>query len=114
MDNEPGNEPGNEPTYLYLTTTGWKSGKAHEIEIWFVRHAQRYYLISERRERAHWVQNIQRHAAITFRVGETTFTGTGRTVDSDAEPAVAEAVIALMTAKYGWGEGLIVELMPGE
>jgi hypothetical protein len=21
--------------YLYLTTTGWKSGRPHEIEIWF-------------------------------------------------------------------------------
>ncbi len=28
----------NEPPYLYLTTTGRRSGNPHEIEIWFVAH----------------------------------------------------------------------------
>ena len=25
------------PQFLYLTTKGWKTGKQHKIEIWFVR-----------------------------------------------------------------------------
>jgi hypothetical protein len=36
--------------FLYLTTTGHKSGLPRRIEIWFVGHAGRHYLVSERRE----------------------------------------------------------------
>ncbi|MBD0359100.1 MAG: nitroreductase family deazaflavin-dependent oxidoreductase [Nitrososphaeraceae archaeon] len=46
------------PQFLYLTTIGWKTGKQHRIEIWFVEYNKRYYLVSERRKHAHWVQNI--------------------------------------------------------
>lgn len=101
--------------YLYLTTTGWKSGNRHEIEIWFVEHDGRYYLMSERRERSHWVQNIQRSPAVTLRLGTRDaplLHGTGRVVVADAEPELAAAVAAKMLAKYNWDGGLIVELSP--
>lgn len=98
--------------YLYLTTTGWKSGRAHEIEIWYVSHAGRYYLVAETGERAHWVQNIRRNPAIRVRVGAVSFAGTGRVVDRAVEPELAAAVSALMDAKYEWSDGLIVELAP--
>jgi deazaflavin-dependent oxidoreductase (nitroreductase family) len=101
-----------EPQFLYVTTTGWKSGNPHQIEIWFVAHAGRYYIVSEHREKSHWVQNIRHHPAITVRVGERTFQGTGRAIDPQAEPDLAAAVCALMDAKYDWSDGLIVELKP--
>ena len=41
--------------YLYLTTSGHKTGNSHEIEIWYVVHHGCYYLVSEKREAAHWV-----------------------------------------------------------
>lgn len=98
--------------YLYLTTTGHKTGSPHEIEIWFVDHAGCYYLVSERREQSHWVQNIRHNPAITFRVGDQHFSGTGRTVDPADEPELAAVVGELMQDKYGWSDGLIVELKP--
>lgn len=98
--------------YIYVTTTGWKSGQPHQIEIWFVTHEGRYYLVSERHERSHWVQNIQREPAIMFRLGERNYNGTGRIVDRAAEPELAAQVSALMDAKYGWSDGLIIELTP--
>ncbi|HLV36385.1 MAG TPA: nitroreductase/quinone reductase family protein [Spirillospora sp.] len=98
--------------YLYLTTTGWKSGRPHEIEIWFVAYNGAYYLVSERRERSHWVQNIRHNPAISFRLGETHYHGTGRIIDNAAEPELAAAVSRLMDDKYGWSSGLIVELKP--
>ncbi len=101
-----------EPPYLYVTTTGWKSGNPHTIEIWFVAYQGRYYIVSEHREQSHWVQNIRHNPAITLRVGETTSPGTGRAIDPAAEPALAAAVAALMEAKYEWSDGLIVELTP--
>jgi deazaflavin-dependent oxidoreductase (nitroreductase family) len=101
-----------EPQHLYLTTTGWKSRNSHTIEIWFVAYGGQYYLVSEHRERSHWVQNIRHNPSVTFRVGEATFQGIGRVVDPTAEPELAAAVSALMDAKYEWSDGLIVELMP--
>jgi len=101
-----------EPEFLYLTTTCWKSGNPHEIEIWFTELDGRYYLISEGGEQAHWVQNVQREPRVTFRVGRRTFQGQGRVVDAVREPELQAGVSRLSTEKYDWGEGLIVELSP--
>ncbi|MBZ0302344.1 MAG: nitroreductase family deazaflavin-dependent oxidoreductase [Anaerolineae bacterium] len=101
-----------EPQFLYVTTIGWKSGRPHEIEIWFVAYGSAFYIVSEMRDRSHWVQNIRRHPAITFRVGEQSYRGSGRVVDNAAEPELAAAVSHLMDAKYDWSDGLIVELRP--
>lgn len=101
-----------EEQYLYLTTTGWKSGKPHEIEIWYVQVGDCYYLVAEHREKAHWVQNIQRNPSIQFRVGAETFAGNGRIIDMDSETDLAAQVSPKMDGKYGWSDGLIVELCP--
>jgi deazaflavin-dependent oxidoreductase (nitroreductase family) len=110
--NDTQNESPNDTQYLYLTTRGRKTGNPHRIEIWYVAHAGSYYLVSERREGSHWVQNILNDPAITFSVGESNFAGKGRTVDPTREPELAQTVAALMDAKYGWSDGLIVELKP--
>ena len=100
------------PPYLYLTTTGWKSGNPHEIEIWFTELDGCFYLISETGEQAHWVQNLQRQSQVTFRVGRRTFQGKGRVVDAKGEPELHAAVSRLSGEKYDWGDGLVVELRP--
>jgi deazaflavin-dependent oxidoreductase (nitroreductase family) len=100
--------------FLYLTTQGRTSGEPHMIEIWFVHHDGCFYLVSERRERFDWVQNIVRNPTVMFYVGEHAFVGTGRIVEADREPELAAAVAALMEAKYGWSDGLIVELRPDQ
>ena len=96
--------------FLYLETAGWKTGRRHRIEIWFVEHERKYYIMSEGRERAHWVRNIVRNPRISFSVGGKSFAGTGRVVE-DSDP-VAAGVKKLMKGKYGWDEGLIVQLAP--
>ncbi len=101
-----------EPQYLYLITTGRKTGDPHEIEIWFVAHDGCYYLVSGGGEKSDWVQNIQHNPAITFRVGEQTYQGSGRVIDADEEPELSAAVSQLMVVKYKWGSGVIVELKP--
>ncbi len=99
-----------EAQFLYLCTTGWKSGRRHRIEIWFVEHDNRYYVMSEESEHAHWVQNIIHNSKISFSAGGEAFAGSGRVVESK-DPAAAK-VKKLMKAKYGWDRGLVVELMP--
>ena len=106
--------------FLYLTTTGWRSGQPHEIEIWFVEYKGRFYIVSEHRERSHWVRNVRQYPAVTWRIGNRAAgeyagpitTGTARPLDAAAEPERHAAVAALMDAKYDWSDGLIVELTP--
>ena len=45
--------------FLYLTTTGRRTGLPREIEIWFTSRRGRYYLVAEQGERANWVRNIR-------------------------------------------------------
>jgi len=101
-----------EPSYLYLTTTGRRSGLPREIEIWFTRHDGRYCVISEHHKRAQWVQNLLANQAVRWRVADVTFTGRARVIAAAAEPELTEAVQALSRQKYGWGDGLVVELIP--
>jgi deazaflavin-dependent oxidoreductase (nitroreductase family) len=103
-----------EPQFLYLTTTGRKSGKPHQIEIWFVEYQGSCYLVNEGGN-GDWVKNIRSSPAVTFSVGtrhDEPIDGTGRVVDPAAEPELAAAVRARMDAKYQWSDGLIVELKP--
>jgi deazaflavin-dependent oxidoreductase (nitroreductase family) len=99
--------------FLYLTTVGWKTGKQHSLEIWFVEHNKRYYIMSERRDNSHWVQNIMHNSTVSFTVNHKTFEGNARIVDQNTESKLSTEVSNLMNAKYGWDEGLIVELLPG-
>jgi deazaflavin-dependent oxidoreductase (nitroreductase family) len=97
--------------YLYLTTTGRVTGQAREIEIWFTQRGGHFYLVAER-ESANWVRNIQSQPQVKVRVGEAEFNAAARVVRSDREPQIAATVKALFDAKYGWSDGLIVELTP--
>jgi deazaflavin-dependent oxidoreductase (nitroreductase family) len=101
-----------QPQFLYLTTTGWKTGNQHRIEIWFVEYNKRYYIMSERRDNSHWVQNIIRNSRVSFTVSYKIFDGTARIVHQNIESKLAAEVSKLMDAKYGWEGGLIVELLP--
>ena len=99
--------------FLYLTTLGWKSGKEHTIEIWFVKLNERFYIISERLEGAYWVQNIKHNPAVSFSINnENVFKGIARIVDQEKESGLAGQVSKLMSTKYKWSQGLIVELTP--
>ncbi len=106
--------------FLYLTTVGRTTGEPRQIEIWYVEHAGRHYLVSEKREQSGWVKNIERTPAVSYSVGtrEDHEAGLparrarGRVVRAEAEPELARTIAALMDTKYGWSDGLIVELSP--
>jgi deazaflavin-dependent oxidoreductase (nitroreductase family) len=106
------NSVNQEEQFLYLTTVGRKSGVPREIEIWFTRVGAAYYLIAEHRTDANWVKNIQHNPHITFRVGAQRLAGTGRVLDERADTALWQVVAEQFAQKYGWNDGLVVELMP--
>ena len=47
---------------------------------------------------------------VSFKVNNKTYEGYARIVDKSKESTLANAVSELMFSKYGWNEGLIVEL----
>jgi deazaflavin-dependent oxidoreductase (nitroreductase family) len=104
--------PRPEPQYLYLTTTGRRTGLSREIEIWFTRRGRRDYLVAETGERAQWVRNLRAAPVVRWKVGRTVYAGRARVVDPRREHTLAASVRARSIAKYGWGDGLIVELRP--
>ena len=88
------------------------TGQPREIEIWFTEREERFYLIAEHRERANWVRNIRANPRVQVRVGERRFAAQARTVEDVAEPDLAAAIKELSQAKYGWSDGLVVEITP--
>lgn len=103
-----------EAVYLYLTTIGRRSGLPREIEIWFARRNGRDYVIAETGERAQWVRNLRFEPRVQWRVADVRFSGRARVIDGIAEPGLKATVQALFLKKYGWGNGLVVELIPDE
>ena len=95
---------------LYLTTTGRVSGLPREIEIWFVEWGERLYLLAEHFHRAPWVQNIQHDPKVKVRIGKGEWEAKGRVLDSEADREQWELAQELSRRKYGWGDGLPVEL----
>jgi deazaflavin-dependent oxidoreductase (nitroreductase family) len=96
--------------FLYLTTTGRRSGQPREIEIWFTHLEGRYYLIAEHRDKANWVRNLRANPHV--RAAGSNIEATARVIDAQAEPALCRQIRALSEKKYGWGDGLIVEIRP--
>jgi deazaflavin-dependent oxidoreductase (nitroreductase family) len=101
-----------EAEFLYLTTTGRQTGQPREIEIWFTVRDGRYYVIAEHGERARWVQNLRADDRVKVRVGDRSFRAAARVVDARVDGHLAHAVQRLSASKYGWGDGLVVELTP--
>jgi deazaflavin-dependent oxidoreductase (nitroreductase family) len=99
-----------EPTFLYLTTTGRLTGRPREIELWFTRLGDRHYLVAEHGLRAQWVRNLVADDRVQVRVGRRRFAARARVVDAAAEVTLARSVRARSERKYGWGDGLVVEL----
>jgi deazaflavin-dependent oxidoreductase (nitroreductase family) len=97
---------------LYLTTIGRTTGLPREIEIWFVVYGERFYLFAEMGEAAGWVKNIKRSPKVTIRIGEWQIDATARVLDRQADRKLWDQVAVMANHKYGWGEGLPVEIMP--
>ncbi len=84
--------------FLYLTTTGRRSGRPHRVEIWFAAHNGRIYLLSGGRDRSDWVHNLQANARVSVELAGEHHGGAARVL----EPGTAEDRLAreLLVAKY--------------
>ena len=83
-----------------VTTTGRRTGRAHEIEIWFGVVGETMYLISGNGPTADWYRNLVAQAAVTVRLAGETHDGTARVVLDAGERRLVGDV---MGQKYRWG-----------
>jgi deazaflavin-dependent oxidoreductase (nitroreductase family) len=98
---------------MILTTIGRRSGLPRNIEIWFTRRGARYYVVAETGESAQWVQNLRAEPRVRWKVGTRRHSGYARILVPARNAALCADVRGRSVAKYGWGDGLIVELRLG-
>ena len=98
--------------FLYVTTTGRTTGLPREIEIWFVEAEGKYYILAEKFREANWVQNIEKNPRVRVRLGSRQFEATARVLDPVRDAATWKRAQSLERSKYGWGDGLPVEITP--
>jgi deazaflavin-dependent oxidoreductase (nitroreductase family) len=77
----------------YVTTRGRRSGRPHEIEIWFAVAGDTFYLLSGGGESADWVRNLRAEPAVMVRVGDAVWSGQGRVVTDDREAGNARRLV---------------------
>jgi deazaflavin-dependent oxidoreductase (nitroreductase family) len=99
--------------YLYLTTTGRKTGLPRQIEIWFVLWQGKFYILAEHFHNAQWVKNIAANSHVHVRVGDQEFDATARALAPNDDGELWTTAQDLAYQKYGWGNGLPVEITPG-
>jgi len=89
-----------------------ETGKDHRIEIWFVEYNKKCYVLSEHLEQAHWVQNITHNPRIKLGIYDEVLEGIARILDQTKDSVLVNTVSELMSQKYKWNQGLIVEIAP--
>lgn len=90
-----------------LTTTGRRSGRPHEIEIWFAVAGDVLYVVAGNGESADWYRNALAEPAVTLRLGGEARRATARPV---TDPDERRRAGDLMDAKYPTYEDLSLDL----
>ncbi|MGH2687023.1 MAG: nitroreductase family deazaflavin-dependent oxidoreductase [Actinomycetota bacterium] len=69
--------------FCYLTTVGRRTGRRHEIEIWYAAapDGATLYLLSGGGDRADWVRNLAANPGVDVRLGAVTYRAIARILD---------------------------------
>jgi deazaflavin-dependent oxidoreductase (nitroreductase family) len=71
--------------FCYLTTRGRRTGRPHEIEIWFALEGATLYLLSGGGENSDWVRNLRADPTVAVRLRDKTYDAAARVVDEGEE-----------------------------
>ena len=88
-----------------LTHYGRKTGKSHEVTIWFVLDGDKLYIGTANVNR-HWVKNVQKTPRVELTIGGETFRGTAQFLSDRTEH---ECAMTAIRRKY-WMFRPIIEL----
>jgi len=93
-------------TYLYLTTTGRRTGRRHTVELWFaVAHGTLY--LSHEGKYTDWMKNILRSPRVAFTIRGLTGSGAARLVGQG--DAFETGKSALYHKYYGAAEKKVID-----
>ncbi len=86
-------------TFCYLTTVGRKTGRPHEIEIWFAvaSGGEALYMLSGGRDRSDWVRNLKKEPKVRVRIADEIFEGRARVIEGEEDNPLARS---LLVEKY--------------
>jgi deazaflavin-dependent oxidoreductase (nitroreductase family) len=87
----------------YVTTTGRRTSRPHEIEIWFGVRDETLYVLSGGGDLSDWVRNLMAEPRVTLRIGGRTWEARARVVEDPDEDVAARHLLA--TKYQGWREG---------
>jgi len=63
--------------FAYLTTKGRKSGKDHEVELWFALYDGKIYLSHEGKH-TDWIKNLLKNGIVKLKIGSENLQGQAR------------------------------------
>lgn len=95
-----------------LTTMGRVTGLPREAELWCVEWGGRIYVLAETGLRAQWVRNLRRQPRVRVRLAGNERDARARVLDPHRDAVAWAAAQGAFKAKYGWGDGLPVEITP--
>jgi deazaflavin-dependent oxidoreductase (nitroreductase family) len=90
---------------------GRRSGLPRQIEIWFTERDGRFYVIAEYATSL-WLRNIQASPEVKVRVQGREFSARARVLSAQTDTDLNRQVQQISREKYGWGDGLVVEIIP--
>lgn len=79
-----------------LIHQGRRSGRAHEVTIWFLVDGETVYLVTMSMQRQ-WTRNVQAHPGVRLQIAGETFEGEAAVVTDAQEMA---RVVELLRRKY--------------
>jgi deazaflavin-dependent oxidoreductase (nitroreductase family) len=88
---------GNEK-FIYLTTFGRKTGKAHTVELWFASHNGRIFLSHEGKH-TDWMKNLKSNKRVSVRIDSLKFDANARITGNGESREVGKR--ALYEKYYG-------------
>ena len=86
------------------------------MELWFVAHNGKVYMVTESPVRANWVRNLKKNSRVRVRILDAEWEGTARVLAS-AEQPLWDTVCGMACEKYGepepWGTPVEITLLRG-
>jgi deazaflavin-dependent oxidoreductase (nitroreductase family) len=86
--------------FCYLRTIGRRTGRLHEIEIWYAREGDTVYMLAGGGRSADWVRNLEANPRAKVRIGDDRFDAVGRVLDGPRDGAEAARASELVFEKY--------------
>jgi deazaflavin-dependent oxidoreductase (nitroreductase family) len=86
--------------FCYLTTTGRRSGRPHEIEIWYARAGETLFVLAGGGRTSDWVRNAETNPRVTVRFADEELPAIVRILDHPRDAAEADRARTLVFEKY--------------